>query len=130
MFGRSHENRRRPRGGTVLHAKLSADASGDAYPVLRRWIIRASVTLTLVASVAVGGWWLRENWINRIPALAIREVIVEVDGVLSPEEVRRLAGVPLGRNILSVDLPNCATGCRTTPGSPRPASSPNFPEAC
>jgi cell division septal protein FtsQ len=105
MFGRSNENRRRPQGGTVLHAKLSADASGDAHPGLRRWIIRASVTLTLVASVAVGGWWLRENWINRIPALAIREVIVEVDGVLSPEEVRRLAGVPLGRNILSVDLP-------------------------
>jgi cell division septal protein FtsQ len=105
IFGRSNENRRRPKGGTVLQAKLSADASSEGNPRLRRWILRTSVTLVLAASVATGGWWVREHWINRIPALAIREVVVEVDGVLSPDEVRRLAGVPLGRNILSVDLP-------------------------
>lgn len=105
LFGRSHENRRRPKGGTVLQAKLSADASDEASPLLRRWILRTSVTLVLVASVVTGAWWVREHWINRIPALAIREVVVEVDGVLSPDEVRRLAGIPLGRNILSVDLP-------------------------
>lgn len=106
MFGRSNENRRRAKGGgTPLRASVSDEASGAERPWQRRWIIRSSVTLLLVASVAFGGWWLRENWISRIPALAIREVIVEVDGVLSPEEVRRLAGVRLGRNILSVDLP-------------------------
>jgi cell division septal protein FtsQ len=105
MFGRTHENRRRPSGGTVLRTRLSAETDDATHPRVRRWIIRASVTLTLAAAVTLGGWWIRENWMSRIPSLAVREVVVEVDGVLSPDEIRRLAGVPLGRNILSVDLP-------------------------
>lgn len=108
MFGRNQENRRRARPGTVLEARLRSEApdgSGEPGSRRARWLVRSVVTLALGASVAAGGWWLRENWMHRIPSLAVREVVVEVDGVLSPEEVRRLAAVPTGRNILSVDLP-------------------------
>lgn len=108
MFGRNNENRRRNRSGTVLEARLHSEAAGTpsgASKPSRRWLVRTTVTLTLGAAVLAAGWWLRENWVHRIPALAIREVVVEVDGVLSPDEIRRLAGVPQGRNILSVDLP-------------------------
>ena len=89
----------------MLRTRLSAETDDTTHPRVRRWIIRASVTLALAASVTWGGWWIRENWMSRIPSLAVREVVVEVDGVLSPDEIRRLAGVPPGRNILSVDLP-------------------------
>lgn len=96
----------------MLEARLRSEAGGGAGDGSRsgsrsgRWLLRTLVTLALGTSVAAGGWWVRENWVHRIPSLAIREVVVEVDGVLSPDEVRRLAGVPKGRNILSVDLPS------------------------
>lgn len=105
MFGGHQENRRRPRSGTVLEARLRADPEGGSAPRSRRWLLRTGATLLLCASVAAGAWWIRENWFHRIPSLAVREVVVEVDGVLSPDEIRRLAGVPIGRNILSIDLP-------------------------
>jgi len=108
MFTRTQENRRRTRSGPVLEARLRADAPDGsrgtaARPV--RWAVRLVVALVFGASLAAGGWWLRENWVHRMPSLALREVVVEVDGVLSADEVRRLAGVPKGRNILSIDLP-------------------------
>ena len=109
MFGRDQENRRRPRSGTVLEARLRSEAGGGSAGSgsrSGRWLLRTAVILVLGTSVVAGGWWVRENWVHRIPSLAIREVVVEVDGVLSPDEVRRLAGVPKGRNILSVDLPS------------------------
>lgn len=104
MFGKRNENRRKPQPGRTLMARLSADASSDR-PWHVRLLLRAGFLAIFAGLLLVAGWWLRENWIYRIPALAIREISVEVDGSLAPEEVRRLAAVKIGRNILTVDLP-------------------------
>lgn len=105
MFGNRNENRRKPQPGRTLMARLSDDASASSRPWYVRWMLRTGFLAIFAGLAVVAGWWLRENWIYRIPALAIREITVEVDGSLAPDEVRRLASVKTGRNILTVDLP-------------------------
>jgi cell division septal protein FtsQ len=105
MFRSSHSNRRNRPAGQTLMARLKADAAGSRRPWWVRALIRTGLLAVFMAALGVGGWWVRDHWVYRIPSLAIREIVVEVDGVLAPDEVRRLAGIRLGRNILSVDLP-------------------------
>jgi cell division septal protein FtsQ len=105
MFQSSHSNRRNRPAGQTLMARLKADATDSRRPWWIRALIRTGLLAVFVVALGVGGWWIRDRWVYQIPSLAIREIVVEVDGVLAPDEVRRLAGIRLGRNILSVDLP-------------------------
>lgn len=51
----------------------------------------------------LGGWAL-ERFVYENPAFAIREVQVQTDGILSPEQLRRWAGVRPGQNLFALDL--------------------------
>jgi len=106
MFGNPNRNRRRRPAGQTLMARLKDDAEEASRPWFVRLLVRTVFLGILGGGLAVAGWWTRDHWVYRIPALALREIVVEVDGVLSPDEVRRLSGVKIGRNILTVDLPN------------------------
>lgn len=86
-------------------ARLKAEGNGGGRAWWIRALVRVSLILFAATTLAVGAWWIRDRWLYQVPALAIRDISVEVDGVLSPEEVRRLSGIRPGRNILSVDLP-------------------------
>jgi cell division septal protein FtsQ len=105
MFGNPNQNRRRRSAGQTLMARLKSESGDRPRPWFVRLLIRTAFLAALTGMVAVAAWWLRDHWVYRIPALAIQEIVVEVDGVLAPEEVRRLSGVKIGRNILTVDLP-------------------------
>ena len=104
VFRDQPRNRRRD-GGFRLSAETGAGtASRRRYP----WWFRALFTVALLAGLWFGGGEVlrlaREHWLYHIEALALRQVVVTRDGVLTEDEIRRLAGVPLGRNVLTIDL--------------------------
>jgi cell division septal protein FtsQ len=105
MFQSPNSNRRNRPAGQTLMTRLKADAMDSSRPWWVRALVHAALLAVFATALGAGGWWVRDRWVYQIPSLAIREIVVEVDGVLAPEEVRRLAGIRLGRNILSVDLP-------------------------
>ncbi|MCX8090320.1 MAG: FtsQ-type POTRA domain-containing protein [Verrucomicrobiae bacterium] len=50
------------------------------------------------------GAWALDRFVYENPAFAIREVQVQTDGILSPEQLRRWAGVRPGQNLFALDL--------------------------
>ncbi|MBX3733857.1 MAG: FtsQ-type POTRA domain-containing protein [Verrucomicrobiae bacterium] len=72
-----------------------------------RWWGRPLAVLCLVALVYFGGGWTlaqaRERWLHRIDRLAIQRIEVLCDGILTPSEIREIAGIAVGRNVLTVD---------------------------
>lgn len=90
-----------------METRLSAE-TGDT---LRRhrlpWWAKPLGLLVFAVVVWFGGGALlalaRERWLHHIPALALREIPVARDGVITADEIRRLAGIELGCNILTVD---------------------------
>lgn len=103
-FASTPRNRRRDRGFT-LDVRTPDDT---AAPRRRRsWGWRLVVLAVLGCAAWFGGGALvdlaRVNWVYKIEALALRQIPVECDGVVTADEIRRLAGVPLGRNVLTID---------------------------
>ena len=104
LFQRSRRNRRRDAGFT-LFAETGADATSRA----RRGGMGSLLRTTLLAGVLLGVTGLvfglaRDHWLYRIDSLALKRIPVSRDGVLTDEEIRRLAGVQPGRNVLTIDL--------------------------
>ena len=66
-----------------------------------RWTIVAAVLL-------IGGTWgarvAQDRWLHRVERLALKQILIQREGLLAEEELRRLAGVEVGRNVLTVDL--------------------------
>ncbi len=103
-FRRETKNRRLSRGH-VLDVKLR---SGQ---------VRA--TRTRLAAVAFGvlfgtvfglflfwraGEWALDYFVYENPEFAIRQIEVQTDGVILPDQLRRWAGVKAGENLLALDL--------------------------
>lgn len=103
-FQRSRRNRRRDESFTLF---TETGSGGDSRPRRGgiRGFLRTVVLLAVLAALVVGVTDLaREHWLNHIESLGLKRISVQRDGVLTEEEIRRLAGVSLGRNILTIDL--------------------------
>jgi cell division protein FtsQ len=75
----------------------------------RSWAGRLALTLVVLAALVGGGTALaalvRDQWLHRIPALALRNLVVSTDGVVSRPELLAVAGLKPGQNLLALDLP-------------------------
>jgi hypothetical protein len=104
FFNRKPKNRRLGRVH-VLDVKLRSEQ-------VRRMRFRLAALLfgALFGTVlGVYALWRGGEWIlNRVgyenPAFAIREVEVQTDGVIAPQQLRRWANVRPGQNLLALDL--------------------------
>jgi cell division septal protein FtsQ len=105
-FNRKQRNRRAGRIH-VLDVKLRSDQ------------VRATRTrfLALALGVSFGtifglyliwrvGDWALDRLVYENPSFAIQQIEVQTDGVITPEQLRRWAGVRQGQNLLSLDLSN------------------------
>jgi cell division protein FtsQ len=98
-------NRKKRRGEYLLDVKVQTRGRS-----LRR--IRAAtalvVGLSLIVLTSYGIRWLVRATIHRLvydnPRFAIRQIVVDDNGVLTPERVVQFAGVQIGQNLLSVNL--------------------------
>jgi len=66
------------------------------------------VGLGMIVLTGYGICWLAKTTVHRLvyenPRFAIRQIVVDDDGVLTPERVVQFAGVHVGENLLSIDL--------------------------
>ena len=104
LFRRSTRNRRRDTGVTLFAE------TGDSTVGRRRgrWWSKPLVFVLLTTGLVVGsGFALRlakEHWLYQVQSLALRKVDVTRDGVLTEDEISRLAGVQPGRNVMTIDV--------------------------
>jgi cell division septal protein FtsQ len=100
----SRRNRRHARY-YVLDVKLSARQRRR-----NRWrrTTLAFVWLLMLAAAGVGSWlagdYLLRRYVYENPALSIRRLEIETDGVLSAEQIRSWAGVRRNDNVIALDL--------------------------
>src|ERR1041385_7698667 len=98
-------NRRKKRPEYLLDVKVQTRgrASGRL-----RVALAVSLSLGLLAALGYGAYWLVKTTVNRFvynnPRFTIHQIVVDDDGVLTPERVVRFAGVQVGQNLLSIDL--------------------------
>ena len=105
MFLRSKTKNRRLKTRHVLDVKLRSEQ-------IRKRRIRFSAIAFAVAFGTIFGLyilWRTGNWalntfLYKNKAFAIEQVVVQTDGVISLEQMRRWAGVKPGENLLALDL--------------------------
>lgn len=105
MWFRREQKNRRLRRGHLLDVKLRSDQ------------VRA--TRTRLASIALGvtfgtvfglyllwraGEWALDKFVYENSTFAISAIEVQTDGVIAPEQLRRLTNVKLGANLIALDL--------------------------
>jgi cell division protein FtsQ len=98
-------NRRKKRPEYLLDVKVQT-----------RWRALARLRVTVTIAVALGLFLLTCYGLYRLvkmtadrlvynnPRFAIQQIVVDNDGVLTPERVVQFAGVQIGQNLLSLDL--------------------------
>lgn len=105
MWFNQQPRNRRHRRGHVLDVKLRSDQ-------VRATRMRyGAMGLALLFGTAFGLYvlWRAGQWtLNRLvyenSAFAIQQILVHTDGVISPDQLRRWAGVKTGQNIFALDL--------------------------
>ena len=103
-FRRKQKNRRLNRTH-VLDVKLRSDqvrASRVRLGALAAGVLFGTV-FGLYVLWRIGEWTL-DRLVYENPAFAIQQVDVQTDGVISPDQLRRWAGVKVGVNLLALDL--------------------------
>jgi len=63
--------------------------------------------LILTALIVGGTWGMRlaqDRWLHRVERLGLKQILISREGLLRDDELRRLAGLEVGRNVLTVDL--------------------------
>lgn len=102
-FQSPSRNRRRAGGFRLFAATGGADSPRPR----RAWWLRPGLFLLLLAAAGWGGnfafRFALDHWLYQIDSLALSQVIVTRDGVLTEDEIRRLAGVQSHRNVLTLD---------------------------
>lgn len=104
LFNRKPKNRRLGRMH-VLDVKLRSDQ-------VRRTRVRLVAlgmgalfgTVFGVYALWRGGEWVLDRMVYENSAFAIREVEVQTDGVIAPQQLRRWSNVRPGQNLLALDL--------------------------
>jgi len=98
-------NRRKKRPEYLLDVKVQT--RGRALGRLRV-AMAIGVSFGILAVTGYGIYWLVKTTVNRFvynnPRFTIHQIVVDNDGVLTPDRVVRFAGVQVGENLLSVDL--------------------------
>ena len=98
-------NRRKKRPEYLLDVKVQTRGRS-----LRRLRVGTALLagLSMIVLSGYGICWLVKTTVHRLvydnPRFAIRQIMVDDDGVLTPERVMQFAGVRVGENLLSVDL--------------------------
>jgi cell division septal protein FtsQ len=98
-------NRRKKRPEYLLDVKVQTRGRS-----LRRLRVGTAllVGLSMIVLTGYGICWLVKTTVHQLvydnPRVAIRQIMVDDDGVLTPERVMQFAGVRIGENLLSVDL--------------------------
>lgn len=96
---------RRLNSGTVLEVKLRSDQVRSAR--MRALAIGFGVLFCtffcLFMLWCLGNWGLR-RLVYENPAFAITEIDARTDGVIAPDQIRRLSGVKPGKNLMDLDL--------------------------
>src|SRR6267154_763106 len=98
-------NRRKRRPEYLLDVKVQTRGRALAR-------LRVAVTIIVILGMLVltgyGMYRLVRFTTDRLvynnPRFAIRQIVVDNDGVLTPERVVQFAGVQVGQNLLSIDL--------------------------
>jgi cell division protein FtsQ len=98
-------NRRKRRPEYLLDVKVQT--RGRALKRLRT-VLMVAVVLGLCLLTCYGLYRLvkvtADRLVYRNPRFAIQQIVVDNDGVLTPERVVQFAGVQIGQNLLSLDL--------------------------
>jgi cell division septal protein FtsQ len=98
-------NRRKKRPEYLLD--VNVQTRGRAMGRLRV-ALAVVVSLGMLVAAGYGMYRLVRTTVNRFvynnPRFTIRQIVVDDDGVLTPERVVRFAGVQVGQNLLSIDL--------------------------
>jgi len=103
---RINRNNRRRDADFVFSVKASTESSARSgrsrwWAAPLQWLLLVGVVLS---TVIFGGRFLQDRWLHRIDRLALKQVLINSGGLLTEEDLRRLAGVDVGRNVLTVDL--------------------------
>lgn len=105
MFFRRKRKNRKVGREQVLEVKLrSSKVKAERTRIVA---IGLGSFFALVLSVCIG-FWLFDSGIKLFifenPAFAIKEIDIQTDGVLAPEQLERWTGVKKGQNLLALDL--------------------------
>ena len=104
FFNRKQKNRRLGRVH-VLDVKLRSEQVRRTRVRLAALMLGALFGTVLgVYALWRGGEWVLNRVIYENPAFAIRDVEVQTDGVIAPQQLRRWANVRPGQNLLALDL--------------------------
>jgi cell division septal protein FtsQ len=98
-------NRRKKRPEYLLDVKVQTRGRALARLRVTAVVVVALATVTLLGYgtdrlIRLAG----DRLLYRNPRFAIQQIVVDGDGVLTPERVVRFAGVQIGQNLLSLDL--------------------------
>lgn len=90
----------------VLDVKMRSDQARAARAGLAARVMAALFGVLLVGFLLWrGGAWLLDELVYTNDAFAVREITVQTDGVISPAQIRKWAGVQPGDNLFALDLP-------------------------
>ena len=104
FFRRKPKNRRLGRA-QVLDVKIRSDQVRAARTRTTALTIGAVFCTLFGIYIAYrSGEWLLKRLVYENPAFALQELDVQTDGVISPDQLRRWAGVRTGENVLALDL--------------------------
>ncbi|MGA3163430.1 MAG: FtsQ-type POTRA domain-containing protein [Verrucomicrobiota bacterium] len=105
MWFRREQKNRRLKRGRVLDVKLRSSQVRAARTRLA--VIMLGVTFGTVAGLYLlwrTGEWVLDKFVYKNSEFAIRQVNVQTDGVIAPDQLRRWSGVKLGENLIALDL--------------------------
>jgi cell division septal protein FtsQ len=89
----------------VLRVKLRTD---QLHAARTRFAMQALAVLFGAAVVLFLGWrgvdWAVREFVTENPAFATKTIDLQTDGVLTVEALRKMAGVRVGENLMSLDL--------------------------
>ena len=104
-FRKRNINRRLDRRHVLLDVKLRTE---QVRFTRMRWV---SIALAVSFSTVFGlylvwrtGEWGMNHFLYENPDFAVQQIDVQTDGVISPDQLRRWAGVKSGDNLLALDL--------------------------
>jgi len=105
MWSRQKSRNRRLNNGTVLEVKLRSDqARATRSRALALGLGLTFATVFCFYLLWRTGEWALNGLIYENPAFAIAQVEVQTDGDISPDQIRRWAGVKGGENLMALDL--------------------------